>query len=33
MESEEKGVSTWRIWSIERLNTIRIDRDLWNLAS
>lgn len=33
MESEEKGVSTWRIWSIERLNMIWIDRDVWNLAS
>ena len=33
MEWEEKGVSTWRIWSTERLNKIRIDKDLWNLAS
>ena len=33
MESEEKGVSTWSIWSVERLNTIRIDTHLWNLAS
>ena len=33
MELEEKGVSMWRIWSTERLNMIRIDRDLWTLAS